>query len=687
MAAPATMGKYCTKLADMEIGDYIKCVYEAPYSNDAGYFSQLGTKDPYYIKTTTTTTDGVKGDPVVEKVKYAELPTTPLVNNISGYFYLLKADYGMLIADRMVQQQISWETLNKKNYIYGGAFDAVNARTTQTVDITITHKTFESTDTASDATTTDNQFDSADRYVETKRTQVVVGNAYVAATDTAAEVPAKPTTTTVTVTRTNYAFLDYTPKDTIVSVDPAEPFSVDFGKTADDVAAILAPITTAKATILSKEDEKTTFTKDINVTWDTAAFKVNTIGRQTIYGTLEDLSTDPENPIMNPDEIKASVIITTKADQITSVAAVKPVTVKYGTTKSNLATTLESIPMVDLTISKEDGTTYEKKGVTVVWDTSKYTTRIVGQQTIYGVLEDLSELGIANDNEVKAEVIVNTAKIGTIDSYGIKTVTTENGSSNIADLLGSDITANITTDYYNPDENVSTLALHVSWDTTTIDTTIPGDQTVNGTITDDISDYEVKSPRPTATVTIKSRIDSYEELAFTVENGTTVEDVAKQLKSTITGNTTTPDGTSTLDLAVTWDTSSYNAAKPGVQSINGTITTDISNYTNKAGVPAYKVTVKPTIDSYLTPTLTVNTGTTVEDLTSKLATTVTANTTTSTGTSTVSLAVTWDTSSFDSSTAGDKVISGNVTDDISTFTNKAGNPTYNITVTEPATTE
>lgn len=687
MAAPATMGKYCTKLADMEIGDYIQCVYEAPYSNDAGYFSQLGTKDPYYIRTTTTTTDGVKGDPVVEKVKYAELPTTPKVDKISGYFYLLKADYGMLIADRMVQQQISWETLNKKNYIYGGAFDAVNARTTQTVDIIITHKTFESTDTASDTTTTDNQFDSADRYVETKRTQVVVGNAYVAATDKAAEVPAKPTTTTITITRTNYAFLDYTPKDTIVSVDPAEPFSVDFGKTADDVAAILAPITTAKATILSKEDEKTTFTKDINVTWDTAAFKANTIGRQTIYGTLEDLSTDPENPIMNPDGIKASVIVTTKADQIKSVAAVDPVTVKYGTTQSNLATTLESIPMVDLTISKEDGTTYEKKDVTVVWDSSKYTTRIVGQQTIYGVLEDLSEFGIDNDNEVKAEVIVNTSKIGTIDSYEVKTVTAENGSSNIADLLGSDITANITTDYYNPDENVSTLALHVSWDTTTIDTTIPGDQTVNGTITDDISDYEAKGSRPTATVTIKSRIDSYEELAFTVENGTTAEDVAKQFKSTITGNTTTPDGVSTLDLAVTWDTSTYNAAKPGVQSINGTITTDISNYTNKAGVPAYKVTVKPTIDSYLTPTLTVNTGTTVEDLTSKLATTVTANTTTSTGTSTVSLAVTWDTSSFDSSAAGDKVISGNVTDDISAFTNKAGNPTYNITVTEPATTE
>ena len=684
MAAPATMGKYCTKLADMEIGDYIKCVYEAPYSNDAGYFSQLGTKDPYYIKTTTTTTDGVKGDPVVEKVKYAELPTTPLVNNISGYFYLLKADYGMLIADRMVQQQISWETLNKKNYIYGGAFDAVNARTTQTVDITITHKTFESTDTASDATTTDNQFDSADRYVETKRTQVVVGNAYVAATDTAAEVPAKPTTTTITITRTNYAFLDYTPKDTITAVDPSDPISVDFGKTADDVAELLAGVTTAKATILSK-DEKTTYTKDINITWDTVAFKVNTIGRQTIYGTLEDLSADADNPIVNPEGIKASVIVTTKADQITSVAAVSPITVKYGTTQTTMATTLESIPMVDITITKDDGSTYVKNGVTVVWDTAKYTTRKVGQQTIYGVLEDLSDQGIANDNDVKAEVVVNTSKIGTIDSFVVKTATAENGASNIADLLGADVVANVTTDYYNPDENVSTIDLHVTWDTSSIDTSIPGDQTVNGTVTDDTSDYSIGAIRPTATVTIKPRIDSYESgLAFTVENGTSANDVAKQLKTTVKANTTEASGTGSIDLAVTWDTTGYDPNKPGVQTINGTIATDISAYTNKAGIMSYAVTVKPSIDSYITPTLTVTKGTSADDVAKQLATNVTANTTTSTGTSTISVAVTWDTSSFNSNDTGVQMLSGTITDDISAFTNKAGNPEYKITVTEPA---
>ena len=686
MAAPATMGKYCTKLADMEIGDYIKCVYEAPYSNDAGYFSQLGTKEPYYIKTTTTTTDGVKADPVIEKVAYSELPTTPAVTG-AGFFYLLKADYGMLIADRMVQQQISWETLNKKNYIYGGAFDAVNAQTNQKVDITITHKDYESTDTASDTTTTDNQFDSDDRYVETTRTQVVVGKAYAAATDNTAEVAAVPTTITVTKTRTNYAVIDYTPKESIVSVEPADPITVDFGATADDIATLLASVTTAKATVL-KTDETTTYTKDVAVTWDTSAFKTKTIGKQTIYGKLADLSLDPDNPIFNNDSIQASVIINTRTDQIESVAAVTPVTVKYGTTQTNLATVLAGIPTVDITCKKDDGTTYTKTGVNVVWNASMYDTRTVGDQTIKGILEDLSSIGIANDSDVKAEVVVTTSKIGTIDSYDdTKKATAENGASSLSDLLGTTLTANVTTDYYNTDENVSTIEVTVVWDTSKIDATVPGTYTVNGTVTSDTSDYIVNATRPTATLTVKPRIDSYETLALTVENGTTADGLSSKLSKSIVANTTLSSGPSTQNVTVNWLTSSFDGTKPGVQEIKGTIVTNINEYTNKAGVPKYTITVKPTIDSYVSQTLTVDKGISVDDLISKLVNTITANTTESSGTTTKTFNVNWDVSKFDSSTTGDQTLTGSITDDITGYTNKAGKPSYTITVSEPTSTE
>ena len=87
MAAPVTLGKLCSNTSDMEIGDYIKCVYEAPTANVPGYFSQLGTIDPTKHVVTTTITDG--GEPVVteEEEAYTELPTTP-GTTASRFFYL-----------------------------------------------------------------------------------------------------------------------------------------------------------------------------------------------------------------------------------------------------------------------------------------------------------------------------------------------------------------------------------------------------------------------------------------------------------------------------------------------------------------------------------------------------------------------------------------------------------------------
>ena len=133
MPAPATLGKLCTSLDQMQVGDYIKCVYEAPSENVAGDFSHLGDIEPKYQITSTVNItdesgavvyedDGVtpKTKQVTTEVAYPELPVTP-GTTAKGFFYLIKVDKGLLVADRMVQQQISWEALNKKNYIYGGS--------------------------------------------------------------------------------------------------------------------------------------------------------------------------------------------------------------------------------------------------------------------------------------------------------------------------------------------------------------------------------------------------------------------------------------------------------------------------------------------------------------------------------------------------------------------------------------
>lgn len=97
MAAPAIPGGTLrTTIGSMVIGDYIKCRYGAS-AGVVGDFLQLGT---------TTA---------------AELPTTPSTGVVDGMFYFIKADTGLLIADRMVQYGHSWDVLNAAYCVYGKA--------------------------------------------------------------------------------------------------------------------------------------------------------------------------------------------------------------------------------------------------------------------------------------------------------------------------------------------------------------------------------------------------------------------------------------------------------------------------------------------------------------------------------------------------------------------------------------
>lgn len=92
MTVPATTGQLRTKIEDMQIGDYIACNYTA--SNGAvGTFSNLGTEG-------------------------TEIPVSSSAAP-NGTFYFVKVAKGLLVADRVVQVSISWDTLNAGKFIEG----------------------------------------------------------------------------------------------------------------------------------------------------------------------------------------------------------------------------------------------------------------------------------------------------------------------------------------------------------------------------------------------------------------------------------------------------------------------------------------------------------------------------------------------------------------------------------------
>jgi len=98
MGVPATTGQLRTRIEDMQIGDYIICEYQAN-SGAVGEFRNLGTSTA------------------------PEIPVTGAVAP-NGSFYLVMVDKklghgGLLIADRVIQHSISWDTLNAGKVIQG----------------------------------------------------------------------------------------------------------------------------------------------------------------------------------------------------------------------------------------------------------------------------------------------------------------------------------------------------------------------------------------------------------------------------------------------------------------------------------------------------------------------------------------------------------------------------------------
>lgn len=442
MGAPAA-GKYVSGLSGMAIDDYIKCVYEAPFDNVAGYFSQLGTKEPW-IEMHTTTNGGAE---VVSKQPYSELPTTPASNTNStdgkyyGYFYLIKVDYGMLIADRMVQQAISWESLNKKNYIYGGVFDTVNSRTVCYKDIQ--SKAY---DSATDTTTTVTKYYNPDTNEEITASQAqTYFNNYdkkiIKKSVTSVDNESNPTTITTVTTTTHYAYIpDELPdriQNAVIDTDTFKDIfdydeeknlyylNIPYNSELTAISDILNTVTSVKCTV--QKDDGSTYVESIGVTWDYNArdkddkvigpvYKKGDVSNVIVYGVLDDMDIDPETPIQNPNNIKASVVVAVQVDQVDHVSEIPSLTVASGTSKGELATALAShAPSCTVFYNKygaAEGTEPEQlSGVAITWDTSTYEIGVLGEQWIEGEIADLSSSGIGNDADVKARVKVITEAV------------------------------------------------------------------------------------------------------------------------------------------------------------------------------------------------------------------------------------------------------------------------------------
>lgn len=612
MPVPVTLGKLCTSLSEMEIGDYIPCVYESTYINNNslgfnsdisktnGFFSQLGIKNPYINVTVNTVENGGEKVSTTKKEFYTELVINDYnsgktfrrdrnnyynLNHYHGIFYLIKVGRGKLVADRNLTFSC-FDELNSLNYINGGLYQVTKARTRKVIDINITTKPYESTDRASNTTTYDgSHFHTNERYEVLTNTKVEVGN------------DSTPTKTTVTTTTIYFAEVNEEEKPLVTAVNPVDPITLPYGADKDTIKNKLSTISTIDAIILGIDGTSTT--KSFNVTWDVEPFNPE-VDRQIIYGDLEDKENDPTDPISNTDGIRASVLVNIEFNKITNIENPANANVKFGITQSDLKTYLNTqYPHVScsvLQLGDNNTSTTINKDIDVIWDTSEFETRTMKPQVITGELTNIPA-GIINNKGLMPTITVNTNHRGRVESYELKSLTVENGVSNIDTQLGNTINATLVEDCFDPSENQTSKVFNVRWDTSTFNNTTPGTQNINGTITDEgIDIYDFEAGNPTASVTVKPTIDSFETLQLSVKTGTytDLDTLMRQLKTTVVANTTTMSGSGTTNVTVAWNRiEGFNgSANAGTSyTFTSTITSDISAFTNKAGTPRYTVTI------------------------------------------------------------------------------------------------
>jgi hypothetical protein len=123
MPVPATTGQSRARVKDMQIGDYLSAAIGGATANGLG----------------SVRADVSFGDATNPNYNFPEIPLTGLTGaagSTTGYFYFVKVNKGLLIADRVVQNGISWDVLNTGKVIQGLPWDLGNIIPTMTSNTT-----------------------------------------------------------------------------------------------------------------------------------------------------------------------------------------------------------------------------------------------------------------------------------------------------------------------------------------------------------------------------------------------------------------------------------------------------------------------------------------------------------------------------------------------------------------------
>jgi hypothetical protein len=449
-------------------------------------------------------------------------------------------------------------------------------------------------------------------------------------------------------------------KKNITQIDPNGKLAVVKGKDGDTFSDLTFP---SKVEIML-DDGTTT---DIDVTWNSSDFNGG-YENQIIGGTLN--ITDPN--ITNTLGLKPDIRVYLKPkDQIFSIIDPSPITVTYGTPEAAI-----TFPTL-VSANTSNGT----QTFPVTWtNKSIYNENKSATYTFSGKLNIGTDYEFSGGDEefasFKVTVGANPVVTYEVVSYTFtKNYNVANGTS--AASIG--LPANVTLNYKDSNGNTYTQSVPVSWNTASYNSTTAGTYTIPGTTIisssiDNPSNIEpeaivIVAPAPPA---VTYTISGYDAPAMVnIDYDKTAADLAPLLPTTIVIHETGSDGTTRDEtVPVSWNTSSFNGKKSGLQQFSGVYTTLSSDVNNDNNVfPTVSVTVasvvtnpdpsKDTITAIVNPNpISVANGTSNTDLNAALPTTVSCTVNKTDGSQvTEYIPVSWNISNY-KSTQGTYVLDG-----------------------------
>ncbi|RBL88864.1 Ig-like domain-containing protein [Chitinophaga flava] len=405
----------------------------------------------------------------------------------------------------------------------------------------------------------------------------------------------------------------------------------------------------------------TTDTNPVGVTWQAGSYNPAVAGTYTLTGSIiPDANTDLPAALQT-----VNITVVVKKRVISSIPAINPVSVVYGST---LGSILPTSIMPTYAVSSPDN-----PALNISWDLSSYDPLKAGPQTITGTLSADSNTD-TNGQSMTTSVTVTVGKRTIAGITPATAITVPYGTTPAAIGLPSQIAAT-----YIPATS-NTTPLNVTWNTSSYDPLTAGTYNISGTLTADNNTDITGQPMTTSVTVIVSKriiIGITPATAITVPYGTTLAAIG--LPSQIAA-IYSPATSNTTPLNVTWNTSSYDPLKAGTYNFSGTLTAD--NNTDITGQPmetSISVTVSKRTISGITPAtaITVPYGTAVAAI--GLPPQITATYTPATS-NTAPLNVFWDTNNYNPLIAGTYTLTGTLTAD--TDTDPGSQPmTTSVTVT------